>query len=117
MDYNFLKIIKGKAGEDKACSFLKKKKYKIIERNYRCPYGEIDIIAEYKNILIIVEVKYRNSNTFGLGYQAVDYNKQQKIIRTTNYYINEKNINPLVQFDIISIDKDTITHIENAFTL
>lgn len=107
---------KGKKGEDTACNFLKKKKYRIIERNYRCPYGEIDIIAEHKNTLIIIEVKYRQNNKFGSGYIAVDYRKQKKIIQTTNYYINKYNIKFLVRFDVISIDNDNITHIENAFT-
>ena len=51
----------GKTGEEKAEKFLKGKKYKIIEKNYRCLYGEIDIIAEHNKTLVIVEVKYRKN--------------------------------------------------------
>ena len=105
----------GKAGEEKAEKFLKGKKYKIIEKNYRCLYGEIDIIAEYKKILVIIEVKYRKNSIFGKGFEAVGYSKQQNIIKTTEYYINEKNIKIPVRFDVISIDNEEITHIENAF--
>lgn len=105
----------GKTGEEKAEKYLKNKKYKILEKNYRCLYGEIDIIAEYKKILVIVEVKYRKNASFGKGYEAVGLSKQQKIIKTTEYYINKKKIKSPVRFDVISIDNDEITHIENAF--
>lgn len=109
------KIKTGKAGEEKAEKYLKNKKYKILEKNYRCLYGEIDIIAEYKKTLVIVEVKYRKNENYGKGYESVGYTKQQKIIKTTEYYINEKSIKMPVRFDVISIDNDEITHIENAF--
>ena len=105
----------GKAGEEKAEKFLKGKKYKIIEKNYRCLYGEIDIIAEHNKTLVIIEVKYRKNSAFGKGYEAVDYNKQQKIIKTTEYFINENKLKMPVRFDVISIDNEEITHIENAF--
>lgn len=109
------KILSGKNGEEKACNYVKSKKYKILERNYRCLYGEIDIIAKYNNTLVIIEVKCRKSAKFGKGYEAVSYKKQQKIIKTVEYYINEKNIKMPVRFDVISIDDNEITHIENAF--
>ena len=109
------KLKTGKIGEEKAEKYLKSKKYKILAKNYKSLFGEIDIIAEYKKILVIIEVKYRKNSAFGKGYEAVDYNKQQKIIKTTEHYINEKNIKVQVRFDIISIDNEEITHIENAF--
>ncbi len=109
------KILSGKDGEEKACNYLKSKKYKILEKNYRCLYGEIDIIAKYNNTLVIIEVKYRKSAKFGKGYEAVNYTKQQKIIKTLQYYINEKNVKMPVRFDVISIDDNEITHIVNAF--
>ena len=109
------KILSGKDGEERACNYLKSKKYKILEKNYRCLYGEIDIIAKYNNTLVIIEVKYRKSAKFGKGYEAVNYTKQQKIIKTLQYYINEKNVKMPVRFDVISIDDNEITHIENAF--
>lgn len=109
------KILSGKDGEERACNYVKSKKYKILERNYRCPYGEIDIIAKYSNTLVIIEVKCRKSVKFGKGYEAVNYTKQQKIIKTAQHYINENNIKMPVRFDVISIDDNKITYIENAF--
>ena len=73
------------------------------------------MIAKYNNTLVIIEVKYRKSAKFGKGYEAVNYTKQQKIIKTLQYYINEKNVKMPVRFDVISIDDNEITHIENAF--
>ena len=105
----------GKIGEELAAKYLTQNKYKIIQRNFRCKFGEIDIIAEYKKILVIIEVKYRKNSAFGKGYEAVDYNKQQKIIKTTEYFINENKLKMPVRFDVISIDNEEITHIENAF--
>lgn len=78
-------------------------------------YGEIDIIAKDSNTLVIIEVKYRKSAKFGRGYEAVNYAKQQKIIKTAQHYINENNIKMPVRFDVISIDDNEITHIKSAF--
>ena len=89
------KILSGKDGEEKACNYVKSKKY--------------------SNALVIIEVKYRKSVKFGKGYEAVNYTKQQKIIKTAQHYINENNIKMPVRFDVISIDDNKITHIENAF--
>lgn len=72
------KILSGKDGEEKACNYVKSKKYKILERNYRCLYGEIDIIAKDSNTLVIIEVKYRKSAKFGRGYEAVNYANSRK---------------------------------------
>ncbi len=109
------KILSGKDGEEKACDFIKKKGFKILERNYRCLFGEIDIIAKHKSILIFIEVKYRKTDKFGKGYESVTYQKQQKIIKTATNYISENNLKMVARFDVISIDNDEILHIQNAF--
>lgn len=105
----------GNKGEDTACKYLKSKGYEIICRNYRSAFGEIDIICSYKNITIFVEVKNRSSETFGKGYEAVNIKKQSKIIKTAQVYTTENNIDNICRFDIISIDSNNISHIENAF--
>lgn len=110
----------GKSGEDIAVSFLKKSGYSILERNYRCKFGEIDIIASNGSTLCFIEVKARSSGKFGVGAESVITSKQKKIINSANNYINEKNIsNILCRFDVISIDtvegRQIINHIENAF--
>jgi putative endonuclease len=110
-----MRILKGKSGEDKAAAFLRKKGYAVIKRNYRAKTGEIDIIAEKDGTLVFVEVKTRSTDAFGEGYQSVTHTKQDKIIRTAEFYLMENNMEKLCRFDVISIDNSEITHIINAF--
>ena len=73
----------GKLGEDVACRFLTLHKYKIMDRNFRSRFGEIDIIAKDNqgDILVFVEVKTRMNDIFGLPEESVIYSKQQKLIK------------------------------------
>ena len=109
----------GKKGEDLAARYLAGKGYQIIERNWRFGKDEIDIIAEYDNFLVIIEVKTRSTSYYGNPEEAVDEQKQRFIIRTANEYVMQKEINLEVRFDILSIviesNKQTINHIEEAF--
>ncbi|MDP8242039.1 MAG: YraN family protein [Candidatus Celaenobacter antarcticus] len=108
-------------GEDTATQLLSSKGYTIIERNYRSPYGEIDIICSRDGELIFVEVKARRSHSFGEALEAVTENKRQKIIKTAYHYLAKKDIEMPVRFDIITLDynknsKDySLRHITNAF--
>ena len=114
----------GKYGEDAATEFLKKKKYKIVERNFRNKFGEIDIIAEYKKDIIFIEVKTRLSKEYGEPYEAVNYYKQRKLINTAKAYLySKKMFDTNVRFDIIEVygsisdgrfELDTINHIKSA---
>ncbi len=108
----------GRIGEDIAEYFLSKKGYKIIERNYRKRFGEIDIIANDGGCTVFVEVKTRNSIQFGYPSQAVDSRKMKKIIKTANCYIAENGIfDGEFRFDVIEvyIASKKINHIEGAF--
>src|SRR4030065_448823 len=80
------RISKGRLGEDAAATFLTKEGYKIVERNFRCPLGEIDIVAVDKGVLVFVEVKTRSSNKFGLPEEAVNRRKQHQMAKTTQFY-------------------------------
>ena len=73
-------------GEDKACEYLQKFGYKIIERNFRKRYGEIDIVAICKDTLVFVEVKTRTSNQFGSLLESINYWKLKSLIKTAQYY-------------------------------
>ncbi len=73
-------------GEEKACGYLIKKGYNIIDRNFRKGYGEIDIIATKDNILIFVEVKTRTTSLFGGAKEAISYLKLKKLTRTAQFY-------------------------------
>ena len=88
----------GKKGEDAACAYLERKGYVICRRNYRCRYGEIDIIAAKGGELSFVEVKTRRNLNFGLPRLAVTYAKQQKIRSAALFYLQQ-----VLSFDVIEI--------------
>lgn len=107
----------GKAGEDIACKYLVQNGYIIIKRNYRAANGEIDIIAKRGGHIAFVEVKTRYNTDFGLASDAVNYQKQQKIIRTARaFLVSYKNFED-VSFDVCEVytGDRCINYIENAF--
>ncbi len=109
----------GKKGEDLACKFLKKDKYKILEKNFRCRQGEIDIIAEdRKGVLCFVEVKARSTEDFGLPIEAVTHFKQKRLLATAFIYLESKKIKSKdMRFDIVSVDlvNEETEILKNAF--
>ena len=116
------KISLGKYGEDFTCRFLKAKGYKIIERNYRSLWGEIDIIAKHKDTLVFIEVKTRSSDRFGPPESSVTRTKQNRIRRIAEAYIKTgKYRNLCFRFDVVSILFDSKKNmvdfklIQNAF--
>ena len=109
--------VRGDCGEIVAVNFLKKKKYKIIQTNYKNKLGEIDIIAEHKGIYVFVEVKKRSTKQYGRPVEAVDFRKRSKIKKVAEIYLMMNNANFVdVRFDVIEIIDDEINHIENAFS-
>ncbi len=114
---------KGRIGENLACLYLEKNNYKIIERNFRCRQGEIDIIVrdEIKNELVFVEVKTRSSLKYGRPSEAVEQLKQKHIKNVAKYYNYKKKIkNTAIRFDVIEVFLNNsnykIEHIKQAFT-
>ncbi len=112
----------GKESEQLAATYLKRKGYRIIETNYRCPVGEIDIIARQKGILVFVEVKARRSSRFGSPKAAVTATKQRKLSMAALDYLKRENlINARARFDVVAIDttggKPDIEVVTNAFEL
>jgi len=113
---------KGARGEDLAASCLKKEGYRIVERNYRCRFGEIDIIAMDKEDVVFVEVKGRESDTFGAPEEAIGPTKQKKISKVALHYMQEKGLGDRnARFDAVAIrftpHGDQIQLIKNAFDL
>ncbi len=109
-------VSKGRYGEELAVKYLKLHLYKILECNYRCKMGEIDIIAKKGSYIIFVEVKYRKNDSLGKPYEAVNYHKQRHIKNTAAFYLMEKGLNDTdCRFDVISILGKEITHFKNAF--
>jgi putative endonuclease len=93
----------GEKGEGLAVKFLKKKGYKIIERNYRTPVGEIDIIAIDGETLSFIEVKTRESIAYGLPFEAVNFFKRRKISNVALLYLKKFKKVPPCRFDVVSI--------------
>lgn len=107
----------GKKAEDVACSFLIKNGLVLVTRNYRCRFGEIDLVMKDADMLVFVEVRYRKNNIFGDGAESVDQDKQRKLIFTANQYLQEHPSSMPVRFDVIALSADqTPQWINNAFS-
>ena len=114
----------GKAGEDRVASFLRKKGYSIVKRNFQCRYGEIDIIAQNHDYILFVEVKTRKQNALVSGEEAVNAFKQRRIVHTANDYIIKTECQKQPRFDVAIVtvyersDKTLgykLKYIENAW--
>jgi putative endonuclease len=106
----------GNAAEDLAADYLKQNGYKIIERNYACKTGEIDIIAQKGGCLVFAEVKARSTQAFGGPVGAVTAAKQKRVANTAMCYIKEKKPKfDSLMFDIIAVLDGKAQHIQNAF--
>lgn len=106
----------GALGEDAACQALKQARIKVLERNYRRPTGEIDIIAQEGRTLLFIEVKARASTKYGRPAEAVTRAKQLHILRTAMCYLAEHNLDDApVRFDIVEVLPGEVRHIRAAF--
>ena len=110
----------GDRGEDLAAAHLKKQGYKILERNYRTPIGEIDLVARHQGALVFIEVKTRRSRRFGSPQEAVHPAKQERLRNLAEYYLQQQGLGEvMVRFDVVGIlwqeGKPQIEVIEGAF--
>jgi putative endonuclease len=109
----------GKEGEALAVRFLRKQGFRIVGKNYRTPFGEIDIVAEDGGVLVFVEVKTRSGDAFGSPFEAVDQRKREKIKKVALCYMKKIKKEPQARFDVLSIDvqggREKIDHIKDAF--
>jgi putative endonuclease len=119
---NAKKIFAGQNAEQQACKYLEKKGFTLLTRNYRCRSGEIDLIMQDCEEIVFVEVRVRNNLDFGSAVESVNYQKQQKIIKTANTFLSHKNWVDKVncRFDVIGISyantKASLEWIKDAFT-
>jgi putative endonuclease len=116
------RIRTGKQGEGIAVDYLEQAGYRIIERNYRCLFGEMDIVAQEGQTLVFVEVKSRKSDRFGDPQLAVGFEKQRKMSRIALHYLGQKRLHALpARFDVIAVrlrpEGDRVELIRNAFDL
>lgn len=116
--------IVGAWGEQIAAEYLRKKKYKIVATNYRCRFGEIDIIAHNRQYLVFAEVKLRKSAKFAAAAEFVDAYKQMRLRTTAELYLTENPTALQPRFDVIEIyapngtetASPQINHLEDAFS-
>ena len=122
MIINKAKIVLGKEGERIAELFLRKKGYKLVERNYRCAAGELDLVMLDHRVVVFVEVKTRTGIRYGTPLEAVESRKQQKMIFAAQFFISAKKLGQReARFDVVGISwagaQPLVEHIENAFEL
>ena len=109
----------GSLGEEMAVKYLEQNKYIILERNFNCYFGEIDIIAKYKNEYIFIEVKTRRNRKCGTPIDSINYYKKNHIYKSAEYYLYLHGwLNKCVRFDVIEVyinnGKAFIHHVENV---
>lgn len=114
-----LRHLFGSVGESAAANYLRRKRYKIVEQNYSCRFGEIDIIAQKGEYIVFVEVKARKNESFAMAREHVTYAKQQRIIKTAMLWLQQNETELQPRFDVIEVIGEgrnrEIRHIEYAF--
>ena len=112
----------GITGEKEALTLLENKGYEIVEKNFRCFLGEIDLIMKYDEELVFIEVRSRTDTSFGEPYETVNMKKQKKLYKLAEYYLNLKELHDRsCRFDVVSLiltpegSVRKIDHMENAF--
>jgi len=115
----------GRAAEDRACRYLQQHGLKLLQRNYHCRQGEIDLIMRDAGTTVFVEVRYRKSRHFGSGAESIDSRKQGKLLASAMHYLqnHRQAANQPCRFDVISLSAgalrgtqtDEIEWISNAF--
>jgi putative endonuclease len=111
---------KGDRGEDRAATFLRQEGYRILERNYRCPLGEMDIIARDGKTIVFIEVKARSSDRFGSPQAAIGPQKQRRMTAIALCYLKGKGwLGMPARFDVAAVRLDAagerVTLYKNAF--
>jgi len=119
--YNARQVL-GQEGERVAEQYLKKKGYKLVERNYRCVVGEVDLIVLDRRVIVFVEVKTRSGHQFGSPLEAVASRKQRKMMQAAQFFLSQKKLHQRdARFDVVGISwpgrEPIIEHVENAFEL
>lgn len=113
----------GAWGEAQAAEYLRKKHYEIVAANYRCRFGEIDLIAKNRKFLVFVEVKLRKSASFAAAREFVNRQKQDRIRMTASIYLSQNETDLQPRFDVIEVyapegtatAHPDIVHLEDAF--
>lgn len=108
----------GNLAEKKACDFLQKQGLQLITQNFRCRLGEVDLIMRDQEHIVFVEVRSRSRIDYGTPIESVTVRKQTKILKTSIYFLQQRNwLNKVnFRFDIIGVNNNQFEWIKNAFT-
>lgn len=110
----------GRDAENDACAYLEKKGLHLLERNYRCHFGEIDLIMQDKQDIVFVEVRARQQTHYGDAIETIDDHKQSKLIKTAIFYLQKKHWLDKVncRFDVVGkqIELNQLEWIQDAFS-
>lgn len=106
----------GRRAEDRAAAFLEERGFRILERNYRCRLGELDIIAEDGDCLVFVEVRSRASSDFGDALEMVGKAKRRQVARVAQHFLHQRQpAHRDIRFDVVGITGSRIEHVVDAF--
>ena len=110
-------LLRGVSAEQQACDFLISQGLTLVERNFRCPHGELDLIMKEGETLVIVEVRFRKNAKYGSALESVNVRKQAKISAATEFYLQTlKTDMPRMRFDVIGMSGNgELQWIANAF--
>lgn len=108
----------GDNAEMQALNFLKNEGMQLLERNYRCIFGEIDLIMQDQAEVVFIEVRYRTHTAFGDAIESIDQHKQQKLLKTATHFLQKKAWLDKVncRFDVVGFSKANIEWIKDAFS-
>jgi putative endonuclease len=108
---------RGTLAEEAAANFLAGRGLRLLERNYRCRFGEIDLIMADGRTLVFVEVRYRRNKSFGGALESITHAKREKLLRAARHYMGTRKEFPACRFDAVLLNGDTeeLEWIENAF--
>ncbi len=108
----------GLIAEHTAEAYLKKQGLSLLEKNFSCRFGEIDLVMRDGNTLVFVEVRLRSNAKFGSAAQSINHSKQEKLIRTAQFYLQQKDLALACRFDVVLFNErqmQSIEWIRNAF--
>ncbi|MBI1966210.1 MAG: YraN family protein [Betaproteobacteria bacterium] len=108
---------RGEPAESLAAAFLEGRGLRVLARNYRCRFGELDLIAEHRDTLVFVEVRARRSEAFGGAAGSITRAKRRRLLATARHYLARSGLRRPCRFDVVLLrgDGPAIEWIENAF--
>jgi putative endonuclease len=109
-------LIRGESAEEQAHNFLIDKGLKPVSRNFRCKQGELDLIMTDRQMLVIVEVRFRKTDKYGSAAESITRAKQSRIIAATHVYLASQKTDYPIRFDVVAMSGNgNIDWIQNAF--